>query len=275
MQLMSTNKSVISPVQKVVDKVKEKARASQNENILEKQKQFIDSRVPLDGDFSEEEDLNCENSSPLDRNSNSFGSDVTKIPEDDMEFENHYSNLDTVDLDLKPYTNQCQIPEKYGTIEKPKIRSIITIDKDNTNFLQNKILERNVPRESHRASYERFIQSEENKIHLGLNYFIHEDLWDVMKRKDDSKFIRDLSLIFWGNEKLKYKCLDKARLRGTAHGSNERQELTPEKFKLLEDLLYEKLKSNKITGVKRQTRMRLIGTHISAKIRDVRRLLKL
>lgn len=34
--------------------MEEKATATQNENILEKQKQFIDSRVPLDGDFSEE-----------------------------------------------------------------------------------------------------------------------------------------------------------------------------------------------------------------------------
>lgn len=71
-----------------------------------------------------------------------------------------------MDLDSETYTNQCQIPEKYGTILKPKIRSIITIDKDDTNFLQNEILERIVPRESDRASYERFIQSAENKVSI-------------------------------------------------------------------------------------------------------------
>ena len=71
------------------------------------------------------------------------------------------------------------------------------------------------------------------KVHLGLNYHVHRDVWDTMKRKNDSKFVRDLSQIFWGTETLKYKCQDKSKIKNT-NGNSIREELTPKKVGLIQ-----------------------------------------
>ncbi|XP_051158190.1 uncharacterized protein LOC127279697 [Leptopilina boulardi] len=122
-------------------------------------------------------------------------------------------------------------------------------------------------------SYKRFIETENDKVHLGLEYYVHRDIWERLKREQDSKFIKDLSSIFWGPEVLKLRCLDKKKIK-EGRDSAERKELSPEKYKLLEDLLYKKLTESKCTGAPREARMKLIGHFLSQKIRDCRKNLK-
>lgn len=51
-----------------------------------------------------------------------------------------------------------------------------------------------------------------------------------MKRKNDSKFVRDLAEIMWGNDILRQRCVKKSRLRE----DDDRKELTPKKIKKIE-----------------------------------------
>lgn len=106
------------------------------------------------------------------------------------------------------------------------------------------------------------------QIHVGFGHYIHEDIWDTMLRKNDSKFIKELCTVYYGTEGLKKKCMDKSRV----HVNREsREEISPERLELMSDLLYKKITDSGVKGYKRQFRLNKMGDYISDKLYDVQR----
>ncbi|XP_043462091.1 uncharacterized protein LOC122498436 [Leptopilina heterotoma] len=47
-----------------------------------------------------------------------------------------------------------------------------------------------------------------DQVHVGENVHIHLDVWESMKLKNDSKFVKELAVKIWGREGLQKKCLN-------------------------------------------------------------------
>ncbi|XP_043474495.1 uncharacterized protein LOC122506413 [Leptopilina heterotoma] len=102
---------------------------------------------------------------------------------------------------------------------------------------------------------------------IGENIGVHIDTWEVIIRKGDSIFVRELMEILWGRKSLKLKCLDEKRANKGKF--RDRTALEPEKKALIKDLLYEKITQADVTGYARKMRMSKLSRYMSLKLSDV------
>lgn len=69
--------------------------------------------------------------------------------------------------------------------------------------------------------------------------FIHKAVFELMQRKNDSTFVRELADIMWGESTLQKRCVKKRCLKRSADGTqDDRKELTPTKVQKIEGKLF-------------------------------------
>ena len=75
------------------------------------------------------------------------------------------------------------------------------------------------------------------QVHLGEDIYLDQDKWELIRRKNDSKFVKDLAEVFWGRATLKKRCLNESRVnKGNTTQDSFRRELAPSKYKLLKSI---------------------------------------
>ncbi|XP_051173412.1 uncharacterized protein PF3D7_1120600-like [Leptopilina boulardi] len=116
----------------------------------------------------------------------------------------------------------------------------------------------------------------EDWVHIDANTRIHIDIWESMRAKSDSKFVRELARCLWSDEILRQKCLDVIRAnRGREINDVQfRNAITPQKVQIIKDCLYNKITDSGIEGRLRNARVNKYWKYLSAKIYDVRRNLQ-
>lgn len=63
---------------------------------------------------------------------------------------------------------------------------------------------------------------------------VHVDIWEGMRARNDSRFVRDLSQVLWGTETLKKRCLNAEKANKYMQpGEEARVPLSPEKLEVL------------------------------------------
>lgn len=72
-------------------------------------------------------------------------------------------------------------------------------------------------------------------MHIDANTRIHIDIWESIRAKSDSKFVRELARCLWSDEILRQKCLDVIRAnRGREINDVQfRNALTPQKVQII------------------------------------------
>ena len=68
---------------------------------------------------------------------------------------------------------------------------------------------------------------------------MHVDIWETIRRKSDSKFVKDLAHHIWGIAALGKKCLDEKRTnRNIDHEVRMMNTLTPSKYQLIKGTFF-------------------------------------
>ncbi|XP_051157960.1 uncharacterized protein LOC127279573 isoform X3 [Leptopilina boulardi] len=128
------------------------------------------------------------------------------------------------------------------------------------------------PRRMRKQLYE--LEREKNadeQFHIGLNRYIHREKWARMNRESDSIFVKDLADIYWTRDTLQLRCVDLKRVH---YDKESRKELTPEKCKVIQDHLRNKLMKKAKNGIVDEDKIEAFWGYMTQKIYDVRRPLK-
>ncbi|KAJ8677996.1 hypothetical protein QAD02_013783 [Eretmocerus hayati] len=74
----------------------------------------------------------------------------------------------------------------------------------------------------------------DNEIYIGLRRCIPQEFWQFLKTRRTWIFLKELLVMFWGNETLANRCVDGRRLKVKRLPGRQspRKRLTPERYQL-------------------------------------------
>uniref|UniRef100_A0ABD2WCI4 BEN domain-containing protein n=1 Tax=Trichogramma kaykai TaxID=54128 RepID=A0ABD2WCI4_9HYME len=114
-----------------------------------------------------------------------------------------------------------------------------------------------------------FLEEFDNKVYLGCSKAVDRDTWDFISSRSIWVYVRDCAGCLWSINQLVNRCIDRKRTIIQLQGRSPRKQLSPNKHRVLKELLNHYIELRPALEGKKQKLLKQMNKHVGYKIRDL------